>query len=751
MPRADLTVARRMKGLAGEVAALKGMGFAWTAPALRTPADPATALVINSGHSLTDTLHQGGWPGNIAAFRQRDGLGAGPYPPNVDFLTTKSTIPGSSTRSRWGHMGFPANTDARRDIALFDTLTITERGLDNVGVAFPYSLDDTSMAWQLAEDMEYLWRFVDNARRNGRVGAGAETLLWAIWPAIDGSMGPFRAMLDVYEHRWHYRQEVINRWLAEVGSPQRMFVIPGHRMMARLYDDIATGRVPGVSGIGQFFADNIHPNEAGAYAITCLWYAVVFGRSPAGYPAIAAVTSIHPDLAGYLQAAAWDVARRYARAGLGGADMGAAGILPTPANVDPAQMPGFAWQTGALVSDGAAAMPEMATAPIGGGAIYGVMAFTLDAQQAGTDSTLLRLSRSGTNELVASLNWRGDLGRLLLENDVSGGTHASHGPLQPGAPQVLEFWIDGAGSVLRGLVSTPSLSPGMRPSPNAADRLRVGWSPWGPATFKGTIHGAAFLNAKPSNDERTRLRAWAHERAGIPFRERAVPARPQAGTMADNYGVALGQIPLHLQPEDAVVDPDGNVLSVPNRGGAGAAFNAAGQGLTRSGALLQVTSSGVLRLDNPADLQGVRLFVVMRRSATGQAWFAGGPSGSGAAIRFTHSNMPDGAAASTLQLSNLGSVGPLPRSLYTLVLLEIELTAAGLRAWLNGVAAANPGPGSPSPYPLVNIGAKPPDTPSYTGLVGDIVSLITDGSAGLDARALSIRQALAAKHGIILP
>ncbi|MCZ0963899.1 hypothetical protein [Paracoccus benzoatiresistens] len=493
-----------------------------TVAPLRT-ATSADAMTIHSGHSLTDTFFQGGaYPGVLHGMRES---ASGTMPTE---RTAKSTIPGSSTRIRWEATDL--TTDARLDIASYELLTITERGLDATGVAPPYTLDDPIMAGQMAEDMEYLWRFVDNARRNGSGGAGAESLLWAIWPAIDGSMGDFRTMLDTYEPRWHYRQELVNTWLAASGETQHpyMHVIPGHRLMARIYDDIEAGTAPGLTAMQDLFSDNIHPNHLGVYAIGCLVYAVVWQESPAGFSY--QTDPATPDaLRAYFQGIAWEIATTYARAGLGGSDMGAPGLLTAPTDVAPAAVPGLLYATTRpVVMDGVTINTvDLPTDGATGADLYFVIALDPAVTQPKSAGNVFQILTYG-GETALALTYRSDMDVVIMDNGLSGGNHASHGYpedlVTAQTPAVVEGWLDSTTGRLRG-IGMPSTTT-LMPSDNAATSIRFGTPDWGGEVMAGTIHAIAVYDRIPTDDERVNLRAWAHEQAGLPFTERATPALP---------------------------------------------------------------------------------------------------------------------------------------------------------------------------------------------------------------------------------
>lgn len=276
---------------------------------------------IHSGHSLTDILFgfAGSYIGGYARLAEYIGV------PDVFDNIRKSTMPGSPTDIRWNadYDAFGVGDNARYDIANYDLLSITEGG----PIAAPYT-DNIYTQGRLETDCEYLKLFIQNARMNGAGGNGAQTLLYTMWPNIDGMYGEFRSTLDEYEKSWHYRQEYVNN---ELGG--YLHIVPGHRVMMRIYDDIQSGLVPGITDIHDLFLDDIHPNGWGSYPIMCLHIACVYGVNPVGLPydfivrddnepEVARLTA---ELATYFQTIAWQIATTYARAGLGGFDMGTPG------------------------------------------------------------------------------------------------------------------------------------------------------------------------------------------------------------------------------------------------------------------------------------------------------------------------------------------------------------------------------------------------------------------------------------------
>jgi hypothetical protein len=268
-------------------------------------ASPLTVKQIHSGHSLTDPLFNP-WPGQYRFLiydileGEFDNLG-------------KSTIPGSSLNYRWEN---PPNygPDARHEINDWELLIITER------VPLLYEGGSTQ-DWYIngiVEQRENLSLFVNNSWNNGDGGNGAPTLLWTTWTNIDDSDGPWREMLNVQGEEWEKMQDHANENRPDGAPP--VYIIPGHKMMARIYDDIELNLVPGITDISQFFSDNIHLNEYGQYAAAMIHYACTYNTSPVGLTNILLpdTPELCPslELATYLQTIIWEEVTNYDRTGI---------------------------------------------------------------------------------------------------------------------------------------------------------------------------------------------------------------------------------------------------------------------------------------------------------------------------------------------------------------------------------------------------------------------------------------------------
>lgn len=309
-----LTFHSRMKGMFVFTAIL--LTYQWTFSQTLPPkqAYPLNVKQIHSGHSLTDPLFFPHWPGQfVNLIGVVNGLPAWQL---FDQMVGKSTTPGSSMKHRWDNPpGFGA-PDARHDIQDWELLCITER------VPLYYDGGSTQQ-WYLdglAEQRNTLSLFVNHAWMQGNNGNGTPTLLWTTWTSVDNSNGPFRAMLDTLGKEWETMQDFANE--NRPPDAPHVYLIPGHKMMARLYDDIQAGIVPDISHINQFFGDNIHTNELGAYAISMIHYACIFNKNPVGLPhdllpdAPGGTPKPSPALAAYLQEMVWDIVTQYPRTGV---------------------------------------------------------------------------------------------------------------------------------------------------------------------------------------------------------------------------------------------------------------------------------------------------------------------------------------------------------------------------------------------------------------------------------------------------
>ena len=224
---------------------------------------------ISSGHSLTDGLFFPA-PGHLSAAIALD-------PNGSESDAKRATIAGAPIWWRWQYSETtgPSTAQWPEEMPSHAGLVITP--------AVPLYQDDESRT----VDVEVpLSNAVTDAWQRGNGGQGAPTLLYTTWTHIRGWQEEtphpemnlsFRERLNRDEPRWERMQDYVNARLEPGQTP--MYMVPGHRVMMRIHDDIEAGVAPFTS-IDDLFSDNIHTNDLGNYAISVLHYACIYGRDP---------------------------------------------------------------------------------------------------------------------------------------------------------------------------------------------------------------------------------------------------------------------------------------------------------------------------------------------------------------------------------------------------------------------------------------------------------------------------------------
>lgn len=91
----------------------------------------------------------------------------------------------------------------------------------------------------------------------------------------------FRERLDADHKLW---QQVVTRVNQANPGPKPVKLLAADLALARLADQAAAGKVPGLASINDLFGDDIHLTPLGRYFIGCVHYAVIFNQSPVGKP-----------------------------------------------------------------------------------------------------------------------------------------------------------------------------------------------------------------------------------------------------------------------------------------------------------------------------------------------------------------------------------------------------------------------------------------------------------------------------------
>ena len=284
---------------------------------------------IHSGHSLTDSyVHYGLWPGNYRNLVTSLGV------PDSEEQIIRSTIPGSSMQHRFEQDS--TMTEGERpyaDANLFDTLVITEGGP-------PANLDLNREG--LLNTIDYFSRFTAKMIEDGK---GNDVALWTIWPSLNGAGWPyntewdnmpFRDALPGYEDSFKYIADYttwkMHQLYPSLPSDWKVWIVPGHKLMERIYDDIGNEVFPGATDLESLFKDDIHPDSIIEYGLSCLvatcLYQVNLAEAENVY--IAPVYTDpgseleHPAVsqaqAEYFWDICWEIFNSYGPAGGGGSD-----------------------------------------------------------------------------------------------------------------------------------------------------------------------------------------------------------------------------------------------------------------------------------------------------------------------------------------------------------------------------------------------------------------------------------------------
>ena len=165
-------------------------------------------------------------------------------------------------------------------------------------------------------------RFIEYARRKS---PNAQFYIYQDWPAkeregFDFSQMWMRECADGKSgwglHSRDYCEKLV-RGIREAlpGLKRPVLVIPGGDVLYELDQRMKAGKVPGYRGAAELYADKIHTNAVGNYAVRCAFYATLYGVDPRGLPTtIAGKAPVSDELAAIFQDAAWKVVSEHALA-----------------------------------------------------------------------------------------------------------------------------------------------------------------------------------------------------------------------------------------------------------------------------------------------------------------------------------------------------------------------------------------------------------------------------------------------------
>jgi hypothetical protein len=216
---------------------------------------------------------------------------------------------GANLQWQWMHPEGAQGSIARDVLPVtpFDVFVMTE--------AVPL---ESQIRW--ADSVGYAARYAELARQGN---PDVQVYLYETWHSRNdtSSLAEWRAHLTSDLPMWESIVDGAN----QAYEGRDILVIPAGQAMGLLYDEIAAGRVPGLTTIETLFHDDIHLNDVGWYFIACVQYATIYGRSPVGRTR---TTSPHEDFGDYepppleavpaMQDIAWRAVIGYPRSGVHG-------------------------------------------------------------------------------------------------------------------------------------------------------------------------------------------------------------------------------------------------------------------------------------------------------------------------------------------------------------------------------------------------------------------------------------------------
>jgi len=199
----------------------------------------------------------------------------------------------------------------------FDVLVLTE------------SVPRHLTPWGIIETYQYADSFFVYANR---YNPDIRVFLYEDWHCILSGT-PTGCMYDINTNPWRQRlTDDLPMWESVVDTLNRRYkpnnpvcLIPAGQGLAKLYDEILKGSVPGISHINQLFSDDIHLTDIGKYYVACIHFATIHGKTPVGLTNQLKVwwggnfQAPSPELAKKFQELAWETVTQYAKTCVSGA------------------------------------------------------------------------------------------------------------------------------------------------------------------------------------------------------------------------------------------------------------------------------------------------------------------------------------------------------------------------------------------------------------------------------------------------
>lgn len=247
--------------------------------------------------------------------------------PDVSFDWRYQSIPGAPLRWQWErkdaqdynpsppHIFSFYHAEQGLPSAQYDVLILTESVPRNWG---PWGIEET---YEYADSFYvYATQFKPDLR----------IYIYEVWHCLQSGT-PTGCDYDTDSNPWRQRlTDDLPMWESAVDYLNDKFepinpvcLIPAGQGLAKLYDEILLGTIPGISSMEDLFVDDIHLSDVGKYFVACIHFAMLFNKSPVGLTNQLQVwwggdfSPPTPALAFRFQEIAWETVTEYPNSCLG--------------------------------------------------------------------------------------------------------------------------------------------------------------------------------------------------------------------------------------------------------------------------------------------------------------------------------------------------------------------------------------------------------------------------------------------------
>lgn len=202
----------------------------------------------------------------------------------VDFDWAYQSIPGAPLRWQWDRK---INKDYNENPPYYYAFYSEEGGLPTGEYNVLVLTESVPRYWSIIGDT---YQYADSLVAYAlSYNPNIQIYLYEDWHCIKSGT-PTGCDYDIDANPWRQRlDDDLAMWESVVDTLNNRFnptnpvcMIPAGQGLARLYDAIEEGTVPGISSIEDIFSDNIHLTDVGKYFVACVHFAMIHNTSPVG-------------------------------------------------------------------------------------------------------------------------------------------------------------------------------------------------------------------------------------------------------------------------------------------------------------------------------------------------------------------------------------------------------------------------------------------------------------------------------------